>query len=186
MRIRLFCGCCRSKNNRGLSRGLLLRGWTCLLPCGIPSPRLCRKHLPLCCCGLCCCVSEFIPETWGVDVCHFLLIFRRCPGYSLLQGEFVVIPDLQLVLGRVATDQQLSIVEINRISSHMQPKNSVDWFTLPDVPQMKDGIPSSWYYCVVVNEFYWKNPVGMSSVVPFCASQIRTYTFCVYFALFLL
>lgn len=179
MRIRLFCGCCQSKNNRGLSHGLQLMGWTYLLPCGTPSPHLFRKHLPLCCCDLCCCVSENLPETWGIDICHFLLILSWRPGYSFLQGKFVVVPNLQLVLGRIATNQQLSIVEINRISSHMQPKNSINWFALPDVPQMKNGVPSSWYYCVVIYKFYRKNSVRMPSVVPLCASQICTHTFCI-------
>lgn len=108
-----------------------------------------------------------LPKARSVNVSHLIFVLGRCPTYPLLHNKFVIVPNLYLVLCSVATDQQLAVVVVNRISCYMWTKNWLYRFSLPYIPKMNHWIPTSRNNCVFINELDGKYAVWMSSVVPF-------------------
>jgi hypothetical protein len=120
-----------------------------------------------------CCIPCRLRELGRVDVCHFVLFGGAGPGDGLPHGEFVVVPDLDLIFGGIAPDEDLPLVEIDGIAGHVRPEDRPHALPLPHVPQVDHRVPTSGNYGVVVDELHRKDAVGVPAVVPLCAPQVR-------------
>jgi len=125
-------------------------------------------------------ISKYILEASSIHVGHFVLILGRVPCYPLFQLKFIVVPYLNLIFSCIRSNQKLSVWIVQRISSDMWTKYWFYTFSLTDIPQMYNTIPTSRNDRVVINKFDRKYAVRMSPVVPFSTSQIYTHTFCIW------
>lgn len=131
-------------------------------------------------------VSRFLPKPSSVNISHFIFVFRRSPRHGLLYNKFVVIPYLNLILGCVTTNQKLSVIVVDRITSNVRTEHWFYRFSLSNIPQMNHWVPASWNNSVVIDEFDGKYSIWMPSVIPLSTAQISTYTFCGFFTKYLL
>lgn len=118
-----------------------------------------------------------LPKTTRIHIRYFLFVSCRAPVNSLLQSKFVEIPNLKLVLCSITPNKQLSIMIINWVSCYVQAKNWFDWFSLSNIPEVENWIPTPWYDCIIINELDGKYSIWVSSIIPLCAAKICADTF---------
>lgn len=104
----------------------------------------------------------------GISCCIYIgrYINISSPINSFYFSSFGKIPNLKLILHRVATCQYFSILKIKWLSWNIGPIKMFDTFGLSDIPYMNNWIPTSWNNSMVVNKFDRKNSVVMANMIP--------------------
>ena len=116
----------------------------------------------------------------SIDVGNFVLLVIVAPSDSLPHGELVVVPYLDLILCSITSYQNFAIIVIDRIACDVGTKDRSHAFTLPHVPEMDHGVPTTRNDCVLIDEFEREDAVGMPPIVPLRTFQISRYTLIIY------
>lgn len=124
--------------------------------------------------------SNIIPRiSSSINIGRYINILS--PINTLNSDSFIEVPNLQLILCSIAASQNLAILKIKWLACNIGTIASPNSFSLPEVPNIDDRIPTSRDEGSIINKFHCKYTIIVTNMIPACFMQHNGNCLCLLF-----